>query len=359
MKSIKPLLLSVGVAFVLVAPGIRAQNITVDEPKGGVAAPESVLASAKNLYASASYEAALLELSASDPKDDPDQIDTYRALCFLALDRQQEAERTLEAIVNRKPMYLINDAEYSPRLVAMFKDVRKRALPVAAQRLYASAKADFEDKNYAAAIPKLKQLLSVLGDPAVADDSGRLKDLRDLGDGFLKLSEQRAEVSRAVAASPAAVSPATAPPMAASPALTSAAAVSSPKPSPAASSATATPLVSAPAAAPVGPAAYSNADSAIKPPVIVSQAMPEWRISRPLTYVPDRVYSGRLELIIDQQGTVEKATLLKSIWPSYDAMLLQAAKKWRYQPALKDGQPVKFIKYLDITVGSTAPQARQ
>ncbi len=325
MKSVNQLFIWMAGAVVLSAAAVRAQNITVAEPRGGVE-QESVLASAKDLYASASYEAALLELSSTDAKGDVDQIDTYRALCFLALDRQQEAERTLEGIVARKPMYAINDAEYSPRLVAMFRDVRRRSLPGAERRLYTSAKADFEDKDYASATPKFKQLLSVLGDPAIADDAGRLKDLRELADGFLKLSEQRLDATARVAA---------------------------PMPTP-----VATPPAAA-APAPVPAAAYTNLDSAIKPPVIIAQALPEWRIARPLAYVPDRVYSGRLELIIDETGAVEKATLVKSIWPTYDMALLQSAKRWRYQPALKDGQPVKFIKYLDITIGTNPAAARQ
>jgi hypothetical protein len=321
MKPSTRFVASLASTIFLLAPVIRAQNVTVAEPKGRVTQQESVLASAKNLYASASYEAALLELSSGDVKDDADQVDTYRALCFLALDRQQDAERTLESIVTRRPMYAINDAEYSPRLVAMFRDVRKKTLPGAAQRLYGSAKSDFESKNYADAIPKLKQLLSLLGDPEVADASERLKDLKELADGFLKLSEQRVE-----AASPP-------------PAL-------APAPAPAAA-----PVAVAPAPPPSAP--FSNADSAISPPVVVTQTLPEWKMARPLPYAPDRIYSGRLELIIDDQGAVEKATLLKSIWPSYDAVLLMAAKRWRYEPARKDGQPVKFIKYLDITVGSS------
>jgi hypothetical protein len=100
-----------------------AQNLAVGESQPTGAA-QSVLASAKNLYAAASYEAALVELSSVDASEDVDQIDTYRALCQLALDRPQDAERTLEKIVTRKPLYTMNDAQYSPRLVAMFRDVR-------------------------------------------------------------------------------------------------------------------------------------------------------------------------------------------------------------------------------------------
>jgi TonB family protein len=61
-------------------------------------------------------------------------------------------------------------------------------------------------------------------------------------------------------------------------------------------------------------------------------------------------YRGRLELVIDTDGRVESATLLDSVHPSYDQVLLRAAREWTYEPALKDGQPVKFRKVLAINV---------
>ena len=98
-------------------------------------ANQELLASAKSLYESASYEAALSELSAINSKEHVDVVDTYRALCLLGLGRTRDAERALEVIVTRKPLLTLSEAEYSPRIVALFRDVRKRALPTAAQQL--------------------------------------------------------------------------------------------------------------------------------------------------------------------------------------------------------------------------------
>jgi len=39
-------------------------------------------------------------------------------------------------------------------------------------------------------------------------------------------------------------------------------------------------------------------------------------------------------------------------------LLLQAAKKWRYQPAIKDGKPVKYLRVLEINVDPKAPAPR-
>jgi len=63
-------------------------------------------------------------------------------------------------------------------------------------------------------------------------------------------------------------------------------------------------------------------------------------------------------LVIDETGAVETVTLAEPIWPAYDAALVQAARKWRYQPGRKDGKPVKFKRVLDINVDPKMPLSR-
>ncbi len=139
--------LSIGALLILLglAPAARAN--------------QELLASAKSLYESASYEAALSELSAIDSTEHVDVVDTYRALCLLGLGRTRDAERALEVIVTRRPLLTLSEAEYSPRIVALFRDVRKRALPAAAQHLYSVARTDYENKNYESAAAGFKQIL--------------------------------------------------------------------------------------------------------------------------------------------------------------------------------------------------------
>ena len=50
--------------------------------------------------------------------------------------------------------------------------------------------------------------------------------------------------------------------------------------------------------------------------------------------------------------------MVESIWPAYDATLIDAARKWRYQPAIRDGKPVKFKRVLDINVDPTLKPTR-
>ena len=280
---------------------------------------QELLASAKSLYESASYEAALTELSAISSSEHVDVVDTYRALCLLGLGRTRDAERALEVIVTRKPMLALSENDYSPRLVALYRDVRKRALPSAAQRLYSVAKADYENKNYEAAAAGFKQVLQVLDDVDPKDQTPTLADVKELAGGFLTLAE------------------------------TKAAAVSVPPvPQPA-------PVAVAPKATVAAPVPYTLLDVDVKPPVVVEQQVPSWRL---MSTFPDRAFHGRLEVVIDETGVVETVKLEQPIWPAYDAALVQAARKWRYQPAMKDGKPVKFRRVLEINIDPKMQQAR-
>ena len=271
-----------------------------------------MLASAKSLYESASYEAALSELSSIETTELADVVDTYRALCLLAMGRVRDAEQALAAIVTRKPLLVLSETDYSPRVVALFREVRKKALPAAARQLYSQARSEFEEKKYAAAAAGFKQALQVIADADAESQAATLGDLKELADGFLALAEVKA------------------------------AAIASPPPA-----------VAAPAAvaAKVSRAFYSLADKDVTPPVVLTQAIPRWSLARNM---PLRALSGTLELLIDETGVVETATMAEPVWPPYDIELIRATQKWRYEPALKDGTPVKFKRFLAINVDPRA-----
>ena len=154
-------------------------------------AAASDLAAAKALYASASYEEALSRLSTVRRPEELDQIEEYRALCLLALGRATDAEHALERLVARKPLYMSSE-DVSPRLLGMLHGVRKRLLPAAARGVYAKAKVDFEEKNYTSAVDGFTELLAIVSDPDAADARPSLSDLKQLGEGFLKLATTEA-----------------------------------------------------------------------------------------------------------------------------------------------------------------------
>ena len=279
-------------------------------------ANQEMLTSAKSLYESASYEAALSELSSIDTTELIDVVDTYRALCLLGLGRVRDAEQALEAIVTRKPLLMLSDADYSPRVVALFREVRKKTLPAAARQLYSLARNEYENKRYAAAAAGFKETLLAIADADPESQAATLGDVKELADGFLALAEVKA------------------------------AAIAAPRP------AEAKPAL---IAAKVSPTFYSLVDKDVTPPVVLEQSIPPWSLA---TNLPSRALSGALELVIDETGGVESVTLAEPVWPPYDVELMIAAKKWRYKPALKDGKPVKFKRFLTINVDPKSRAAR-
>ena len=291
-------------------------------------ADQEMLASAKSLYESASYEAALSELSAINNAELVDTVDTYKALCFLGLGRVRDAEQALEELVTRKPLLTLSDTEYSPRVVSLFRDVRKKALPAAAQQLYTRARTDYENKQYEAAARGFKQTLQVISDVGPEGQTPRLEDLKELASGFMTLAESKMAAAQAPAPGPVA-----------------------PAPPPAARTAVAT------SAAPVSTAIsfYTLADIDVTPPIVIEQPIPAWTYT---AYAPGRVFNGTLEVLINEKGAVESATLTEPIWPPYDLALLQAAKRWTYQPAVKAGKPVRFKRTLAINIDPSTLRGR-
>ena len=268
------------------------------------------LAAAKTLYATASYEDALTRLSKPDAGEDPALVDQYRALCLLALGRTDDAQRALEQIVTREPRYKMTDTDVSPRLVSMFHDVRKRVLPLTARGLYTRGKASFEKKDFASASSELTDLLSLLDDDDLAEVMSSLADLKQLADGFLKLSEAE---------------------------LTAAAKATAAPPVPAPQS-----LVNVPAARPI----YTATDRDVTPPVEIERTMPRWV---PPNGAAQRItYRGVLEIVINETGAVQSATIREASSPFYDPLLLEAAKTWKYRPATVNGEPVKYRKFVEI-----------
>lgn len=101
-------------------------------------------------------------------------------------------------------------------------------------------------------------------------------------------------------------------------------------------------LPPAPAVAPVvvrmpDPVVYTSSSLDVQPPVIYSPKLP------PLPPA-DPYWQGTntMELLIDESGEVRQARLTSRPVRMSDMMLLSPAKTWKFHPALKNGQPVKY-----------------
>ncbi|MEO5742526.1 MAG: energy transducer TonB, partial [Vicinamibacterales bacterium] len=218
--------------------------------------------------------------------------------------------------------------------------------------LYSSARIDYENKKYVAAAAGFKQVLQVISAVDPEAQTATLADTKELASGFLVLAEAKATPDASFRASatprPVAPGPAAIAPVAPAPAA----------PAPGA----AAPAATAKAAAPAPPVVtemlrpfFTLSDSDVTPPVVVEQPFPRWSSA---TNLPERALRGTLELVIDENGAVESATLVEPVWPPYDAELLHLARKWRYEPALKQGKPVRFKRVLVIKVDPRTQRSR-
>jgi TonB family protein len=266
---------------------------------------------AQTLYASASYDEALVVLDRLDKAtlslSELKVINQQRALCLLALGRGAEAEMAIAAVVTADPLFLPDPSSVSPRVRSAFRDVRTKLLPELVQKEYIEARRLYDDKAWPEAALAFERVLMLSTDADLtADQQAALADRRLLADGFAKLAH-------AAAAPPP-------PPPAREPEV------------------------------PVAPAidydlVFAGATPGIVAPVTLRQDLPKW--SHPSLPLPR--HSGSLEIVITSQGIVERATMVQSVAEFYDRLVLDAVKNWRYEPASLDGRPVRFRKLIRIS----------
>ena len=274
----------------------------------GTARSQDAFDRAKSLYLEAAYEDALALLEPTGPSSTAD-VHLYRALCLLALGRAGEADAAIARSIEVDPLATAARKDVSPRVAALLADARRRMLPDIARRRVADGRLAYQQGDRLGATQRFEAAVTLLDDPTLSTQT-ELMDLRTLASGFLDLI-------RAQAAAPAA--PPAAP--AAPPAVPSA-------PAAAASS------VPPPAASGTPP---SNVNVVVSRPVPLSQTLPPWR--PPGLAASRRELRGSMLLNISATGQVTNAQMEQSVYPAYDKLLLEAARSWRYQPAMRDGQP--------------------
>ena len=301
----------------------RVAILVVLSLAGPAAAQDDTLRAARDLYASAAYEEALSELTRFAGTPAPAlarEMAAYRAFCLMALGRTAEAETIAESLVREDPTLSIDRyRDVSPRIAAMFASVRMRVLPQLIRDEYRTARslAVARAPDAGSRLNHVRELLAEAQEIGAWDET--LADLRVLVDGFLELSRASAP--------------------AAPPAAATRAAATGERP--------ATSLAPGPPSAPTTTA--SAGDAGVVAPIVISQPAPQ--VPPGLFDLVKRLRrTGTIDVVIDERGTVEDVIVKQSVNSAYDALIVAAARTWKYRPALKDGVPVKFVKTVAINV---------
>ena len=271
---------------------------------------QDALTQAKALYASADYDQALKLLEGA--RGDRDSY-YYRALCLIALGRNDAAQTQIESLVTVDPLFVPPAGENSPRVTATFTDTRRRLLPQLARKTFNEARQLFQSGDRTRAREQFKLTMQMLDDSLI-DEGADLADLRLVASGFLDLVET--EKPEAAAAAAAAASPAAATPIAPPPAIAG------------------------------GSAAVPRAVAGTATlPLTIEQTLPPWR---PDGIAARRSYVGSVQVSIDAEGRVTSARMARPVHASYDPLVLAAARKWLYKPATLNGVPVASEKTVEI-----------
>ena len=291
MKTTTRTLVAMVGAVMLAGPGARV-------------VAEERLAEVRALYAAAHYEDALAALAKVEPASaERGEAEQYRAFCLIALGRTGDAERAIEAVVAADPLLVSQSSDVSPRILAMFSDVRRRVLPEIARRAYLDGRSAFQAKDLARATKQFDYAMRVI-EQAGAGAEG-MDDLRILVAGFVDLVRSTADRPSGATTDPA--------------------------------------------------AAPANAGSQIQPrvpgegfipPVAIHQELPAW--DPPTAAVAERGYAGAVRVVIGPDGKVQDASLVRPVHPLYDRVLLQAARRWVYRPATRFGEPTSAEKTVEI-----------
>lgn len=84
---------------------------------------------------------------------------------------------------------------------------------------------------------------------------------------------------------------------------------------------------------------YSAGSSGVEPPIGIR---PQLARELPTAVKPEDL--ARLELVIGTDGSIESARLLDPPRNVIDSLVVSAAKAWSFEPAMKDGHPVRYRK---------------
>lgn len=92
---------------------------------------------------------------------------------------------------------------------------------------------------------------------------------------------------------------------------------------------------------------FDTTDVNVMPPVTLSRRFPPVPSGR---YETRRNLEGLVEAVVSASGQVESVKLLYPPHTVHESMILSAIKTWQFQPAMKDGRPVRYRQLIPVSV---------
>ncbi len=267
---------------------------------------------ARELYGAAAYQEALDlldRLKAGRPPGPQPAVDAQRALCLLALGRTFEARQVFAQLLIANPDFRLSADEVSGRVLDTFREVRREVLPRTISRAFQLARHAYTYQLWDDAARGFERVIALSQDPDMPGDARHTAEMADLARGYLDLLAARRPPLKVRALSG---------------------------------------IVPLPAAA---QDVFGDDDPEVTPPEPIEQRLPPW----PAVLRQVRA-SGVIEVVIDEQGRVASAVMRPGAHPVYDSLLLEAARRWRYRPALRFNRAVKYLRRIRIVNAPQTPE---
>lgn len=90
---------------------------------------------------------------------------------------------------------------------------------------------------------------------------------------------------------------------------------------------------------------HSTKDAGVLPPKLIHKVEPDYTAAARDAKIEGGVL---LEVVIEADGRIEEAKVLRSLDEGLDANAIAAVKTWRFEPARKDGEPVAVSARIEV-----------
>ena len=252
------------------------------------------------LYWNGEYERTVLVLTPACEAGPSagDKLECYKYVAFshVALGDEASAQERFVAMLSEDPGYRLDPTLVPPKILSRFEAARDELASAA----YQAGKDSYQGEDFARAVERFDVALTLSPDNELARE-------------YRQLASERMSMAQPAAADAAAAIP------------------EAPEPAPEPELDLATHVF--------------RLTSDIERPVLVRQVAP---VLPPLARTARWSGSVVLSVIIDREGRVTEARVIRSVREPLDQAAVDAVRRWEYRPATRNGVPVSVYSIVEI-----------